>query len=92
MIELILLGGALWWMAKKGKEAIEDSSFPDAEFRLAKLAEKHRIPYESTDGTTITWDDAHALPPEPPEPRIEVHDRRALHQHVHFHVHRHDKP
>lgn len=88
MIELILFGGLLWWFGKKGKEAIEDATVSDTEFRLAKLAEKHRIPYEASDGTRFTWDEPE---PERPEIRLEIHDHRSIHQHVHFHFEQDDE-
>lgn len=89
MVELIVLGGVLWWLGKKGKAALEEASLSETDFRLAKLAEKHCVPYETWGGKRLTWDEA---PPDPdattPGLRVEVHDHRAIHQHVHFHVHR----
>lgn len=82
MIELMVLGGLLWWIGKKGKDALEDHRLSDTEFQLAKLAEKHRIPFEASNGTRFTWDEPE---PERSPLHVEVHDRRAIHQHVHFH-------
>lgn len=96
MIELIVIGGLLWWIGKKGKEALEDTCVTDGEFRLAQLAEKHRIPYEASEGTHLTWEQ-----PSPDidrateyarrEFRIELQDNRSIHQHLHFHIERSDE-
>lgn len=96
MIELIVIGGLLWWIGKKGKAAFEDTRVSEGEWRLAQLTEKHRIPYETSDGSLLTWEQPSPDPDQGtrcarPDVRIEFHDNRSIHQHLHVHLERRDE-